>query len=293
MYKLKSQIDEKEIKIEISNDNIGICCYRFLSKSAGTTIGIRMVYITLLRYAILDTLAIDELEIDSTLDDFESQYLLKEIDTMISYTENYHGVKLSTPKLIFKREVTNKEKIDLDGKSVYIGFSGGKDSTLCYSLLKEQFSSIKKFKIDFDEEPFANEYYETYIILNKRLYNNISTRQIYLKNNLNYYQEEDLHCCFAAPYFSVKKGDPAVLSVGLQYDVVNPYLFDNKNNKLSEYGLTETYDSLKVVGELFNQYGLKKFKFIVPLASLNSFAIYNNIRDKEIEGFKFMLVSRK
>ena len=276
MYKLKSSIEDSGVTITIYKNEINICDYIFKSKEKGTTLGKRLVYITLLRYVILDCLGVRTLRIDIPLNSSEIDYLNNEVLNMIQYTLEYNDLVIESP--ILSIETFNNSPyndITLNRKNCYIGYSGGKDSTLCYSFIKDQFVNITKFKIDFDSEEFNNEYYETYKVLNHIEYKKISTRDIYIKNNKLYYQEEDLHCCFAAPYFSIQNGDPAFLSVGLQYDVVNPNLYDSEHNKLSEYGLTETFESLKTIEKLFKTYGLIDFKMIVPLASLTSFTIYN------------------
>ncbi|WP_421381754.1 hypothetical protein ACOJQI_20945 [Bacillus salacetis] len=281
MKKLKSLITDKEVKVGFYDGEQNISNYIFKSRNPGTELGKRLVFITLLRYAILDCLAIDEYEIEEGLTQSEIDYINGEIQNMLDYSEGYHHLEINSPKILYNQLADSpSKKINLDTNKCYIGYSGGKDSKLCLDLIKDDFAEVKKFKINFDEEEFKSEFHEKLEIVNSTYYQKVSTKFLYEESGKNYYQEEDLHCCFAAPYFSVKEMSPSHLSVGLQFDVINHYVYDDNGGLISEFGLTETYKSVKTFENLLKNYGLVNFKVIVPLASATSFAIYTILKSK-------------
>ncbi|MDO5422298.1 MAG: 7-cyano-7-deazaguanine synthase, partial [Eubacteriales bacterium] len=80
------------------------------------------------------------------------------------------------------------------------------------------------------------------------------------------------------PFFSVKENDAAYLSIGLQFDVSNYYVYNERNESIQEYDLMETYGAIKKFEELLRYLDLKQFNIIEPLASVTSFAIYEILR---------------
>lgn len=151
---------------------------------------------------------------------------------------------------------------------------------MCYDLIEDYFDDVIKFKINFETEEYVDDYREAIIINNSEKYDSISAKNMYESNSKNYYQEEDLHCCFAIPFYGVKNNTPGVLSVGLQYDVCNYYVYNDEGERLSEFDLMETYDSLKCFEKLLRHYGLVNFRIFVPLASVTFFVIYNILLNK-------------
>lgn len=282
MKKFLCHIEDSYISWRLYEDNTNIVNYTFRSKKEGSYVGKKLVFITLLRFAILDCLGIERVYIDQELTEYEIKYIDSEIDNMIEYSSNNHNLKIVKPVIqyrnIIKEDVINTVK--LDRSKCYIGYSGGKDSKLCYDLIKDSFKDIVKFKIDFDNEEFNNEYHESIEVVDKKLYELVSAKELYEKNGKRYYQEEDLHCCFSAPFFSVAEDSPAYLCVGLQYDVSNYYVYNGIGNLIAEFDLMETYNSIKKFEGMLRYYGLKDFVIFVPLASATSFAIYNILRNK-------------
>ena len=256
--------------------------YTFCSKTTGTELGRRIVLITLLRYAIMMTLNIDQIEITFSLDDYEKEYLESEIDNLVSYSLRNQSFHMKTPRLIYGGVSYSNEypNIPLDPTTVFIGYSGGKDSQLCYELLHGVFEHIRKYKIDFETEQYEHDYHERIDIIDNDMYQKVSTEALFTAQGKDYYQEEDLHCCFAIPYWGVTINHPQVLSIGLQFDVVNDYLCNDSGEKITEFDLLETYDSLKKFEALMHYYGLSGFKVIVPLASITSFGIYSILQKK-------------
>ncbi len=278
---IRKKMDDYSISLDVFGEDGGvIVSYSFKSITAGTDVGKRLVLITLLRYSIMMTLNVEEILVDFEISKYEADYIQGEIDNFVYYSKINHNLAMKKPIIVYRNIAENFKYKDifLNPEINFIGYSGGKDSTLCLEIIKDEFKEIRKFKIDFETEDFLNDYNERIDIIDYDKYNLIATSKFYELNNRDYYQEEDLHCCFAIPYFSVQSGYPASLTIGLQFDVVNSYVFDEQGNPVFEYDLLETYESLKCFERLMHFYGLSKFRVFVPLASLTSFSIYNILR---------------
>ncbi|MDO5425511.1 MAG: hypothetical protein Q4F41_17505, partial [Eubacteriales bacterium] len=162
MIILKNEIVDTGMKWGVYSENgEKIVEYAFQARKEGTEIGKKLVNLTLLRYAVLDCLYIDEMKIDFQIDLYEKQYIDGEIDNMIEYSIKNHSLYLKKPIIKYKG-VYDKQvypTIELNKRKCYIGYSGGKDSRLCHQLLQNRFEEIIKFKIDFDDEEFNSDYH--------------------------------------------------------------------------------------------------------------------------------------
>lgn len=286
MIRIKNYMSDNEIQFDVCDDmDTVIVTYLFRSRQAGTEVGKRLLFITLLRYAVLDCFGADSMIVEADVSGYEAKYMEQELEHMVTYSLRNQNLELRRPTVIYStvEDTCYSTPIPLDSRNCYIGYSGGKDSKLCYELIKDRFEKVVKFKIDFDQEEFNSQFYEGIHIQDLEKYKEISARQVYEKHGRNYYQEEDLHCCFAAPYFSVRDMDPAYLVVGLQFDVSNYYVFNEKQELISEFDLMETYQSMKTFENLLGYYGLQGFHVIEPLASATSFVIYEILRQEHGE----------
>lgn len=270
------KIENHKIELQSSIEDELIARYVFRSKSKGSLLGKRIIALTLLRYLIVDNLGAKCINVNYSLYEHEEKYILGEVSRTQDHYRELNDIKINFRSDLLKYDADN---LELNNKGCLLGFTGGKDSTLCYELIKEKYDDLFKFKIDFDDEEFISDYHISRQVLNYDIFNLLSTESFIRNKNKHYYQEEDLHCCFAAPYFNVSNNHPMYLCVGLQFDVVNYYVYEN-DALISESCLTETYSSIRIFEKLFIEYGLVKFRVVVPLASLSSFAIYGILLNK-------------
>lgn len=277
MYKLELEQTNKSVNWALySSDGSRICEYIFKSKEEGSSIGKELLKVTMLRFAIMDVLNCDCIEIQNHLKDFEFDYINYEVKRFVKYSKSYHNLDVPIPKIKcskLKSDITYS-KINLNSEGCLLGYTGGKDSTLSLELLKEKYNNIKLFKFNFDNELFKDDYYSTMKILNFELYKKVSTSNYYEINKKDYYQEEDMHAIYAAPFFNLNENTFSNLAVGLPWDVLNNK-FGNEDYITSEFVLTENQESLNIFNKLMNSYGLINFKIFSPIATLNSFAVYN------------------
>lgn len=72
-------------------NNNSIVDYIFESRVEGTEVGERIVWLTLLRFAIMDCFAAGEMYIDTNITEYELAYLNQEIENMVEYSRNNHS----------------------------------------------------------------------------------------------------------------------------------------------------------------------------------------------------------
>lgn len=250
--------------------------YTFKSKRQINSINsLHLIQATLCRFALMDLLGVKEIRIHSVMHPASKAYLLKELKRFKQQIILYHGLKILNEQVHFKmieHEVMRPR--ELEQSSCFLGFTGGKDSTLVRELIEPDFEQLRLFKIDFDEELFESDYHLAVNIKDETEYSRHSTQSMFEIENVPYYQEEDLHAVFAAPYIDAEI--PAKhLAVGLPWDVLNRHVFRTDGYPIEEYVCSETYQSLFNFQDLMHALGFKTFEIFSPIASISSLAIYD------------------
>lgn len=265
---------------DMNNDLVSTYVFKSKLKNRSDT-GSRLLKITMCRFAVMDLLNVPSMSIESLLSKEEATYLIHELDKFKDHSSDYHGIDIPIKTLGMRTIEESFNKIRLSKEDCYLGYTGGKDSSLTLELIEGDFKKLQLFKINFDEEPFLDNYHIACKVHNTKLYNQYSTKAFFNSLQVKYYQEEDLHAVFAAPYYNVIEGDPANLALGMPWDTLNSYVYKaGSTERASEYVMTETQNSLKCFRKLMHYYGLIDFDLFSPLATLNSFAIYNILRKK-------------
>ncbi|GEM_PF-5615595 len=250
--------------------------YTFKSKRQINSINsLHLIQTTLCRFALMDLLGVKEIRIHSVMQPVSRAYLLKELKRFKQQTILYHGLKVINEQVHFKMiEHEMMQPRELEQSSCFLGFTGGKDSTLVRELIESDFEQLRLFKIDFDDEIFESDYHLAVNIKDEKEYSRHSTRSMFEVENVPYYQEEDLHAVFAAPYVDAEI--PAKhLAVGLPWDVLNRHVFRTDGYPIEEYVCSETYQSLFNFQDLMHALGFKTFEIFSPIASISSIAIYD------------------
>lgn len=250
--------------------------YTFKSKRQITSINsLHLIQATLCRFALMDLLGAREIRIQSVMQPASRAYLLKELKRFKQQTVLYHGLKIVNEYVHFKMiEHEMMQPRAMEQSSCFLGFTGGKDSTLVRELIEPDFERLRLFKIDFDDELFESDYHLALKIKDETEYSRHSTRSMFEATNVPYYQEEDLHAVFAAPYIDTET--PAQhLAVGLPWDVLNRHVFRTDGRPIEEYVCSETYQSLFNFQDLMHALGFNTFEIFSPIASISSIAIYD------------------
>jgi len=250
--------------------------YTFKSKRQINSINsLHLIQATVGRFALMDLLGAKEIRIQSVMQPASRAYLLKELKRFKRQAVLYHKLKIVNEHVHFKMiEHEMMQPREMEKSSCFLGFTGGKDSTLVRELIQPDFERLRLFKIDFDDELFESDYHLALNILDDAEYKRHSTRSMFEVANVPYYQEEDLHAVFAAPY--IDSEIPAQhLAVGLPWDVLNRHVFRSDGRPIEEYVCSETYQSLFNFQDLMHALGFKTFEIFSPIASISSIAIYD------------------
>ncbi|MCL9971753.1 hypothetical protein MX569_14485, partial [Anoxybacillus kestanbolensis] len=159
----------------------------------------------------------------------------------------------------------------------YLGYSGGKDSTLCKLLAEKNNENLEYYHMSFDSDKSNKDYHLEKRVLNQRINESLTFEGHEMKSNLFVsHQADDIHVVFAAPYFNVNERSNKRLLVGIPWDNINDVIIQLPNNtdKVGDFVPTETYTSLKIFEQYMRAMGLVNFEIVSPIASLHSYGVY-------------------
>ncbi|MFN0602784.1 hypothetical protein [Facklamia hominis] len=250
--------------------------YIFESNYKLSKIGSRLCVITMLRWSICENLNSNFYIENFEPTEKEVAYLNSEVGLLIDFMTERIGdsARKYTPTISYQA----MEKVILEDPryitdKISLGFSEGKDSICCQILLEKAGYEIEKFRFDFDESEFINDFYTKSIIVNENISKKIATQSIFFKNNIPYYQEEDMHVIYLAPILlSAHKGYYTKMCCGIQWDMLS---LEGKSITIAE-----SFASMKHLISLVREVGFSEFGIILPLSTISSFGVYRILADE-------------
>lgn len=256
--------------VAMSNNHI-IAEYIFKKQDELSKVGQRLIHTTLISWATIDLCCSNTIYLDIPLLNYERDYI-KQQYTLV--TDTYKEIyKFKQALLSFKKDCINDilfDKKDLTNE-VFLGYTGGKDSSLCDEILKLSGEKINYYKITYDDENPSKDGHVSCEILDPELYSLTSiTRLKEVSDIVSFHQADDIHVTFAAPYTSNSDTLPLSLIVGIPWDAIHTF-----SNGLADFVPTETYKSSQNFMNLMDSYGFKGFNIYSPIASLHTVTIYN------------------
>ncbi len=253
-----------------------------------TSIGERLVFTTLTLWSLLDFCLSNRNVINNFFLDFEKEYIANTYYYCTRlYKENY-GLSLAT--LLFNSENTlHIENFIQPGTNIsmtqeyFLGYTGGKDSTLCKILLEETNKTVVLYHVSYDDDLTTGEGRIFCRIIDTELYKKYTITG-YKSNSrlISFQQADDIHVTFIAPYIYPRKNYPSYLAVGLPFDAVHCF-----RSGVPDLVPTETLISCRLLEELMHQYGFKSYHIVSPIASLHTFGIYQLLAKRN--GFNALL----
>lgn len=269
-FKLEKDKINQILKIKVLNDNDLICEYCIDTTKKLTEVGERLGYTTLTLWALLDFCLAKNISVDLYLINFEKKYILDCYDYCTRLYANNYNLKIA--KLFFSKETEPIKFKNIPMLNEYfLGFTGGKDSTLCKILLDDLKKSVVNYNVSYDDDITIGEGRIYCKIINKNVYNKYTITGYKINSNIiSFQQADDIHITFIAPYLYERNEYPANVVVGLPYDAVHSF-------KSGEPDLvpTETFKSINMLEVLMHNYGFNNYKVISPIATLHTFGVYS------------------
>ncbi|MRG28808.1 hypothetical protein [Laceyella tengchongensis] len=269
--RLQSTLDKGNVYVDAWVDQVHLGRYQFLSEKKPHPIGIELVRATLLSWATIDLCFAQEVVLSDDLDPRVVIYIQQHYDLVTrTYTHLYGR---PTASLLFKKIGDEQQTpfFYLDSNAYFLGYTGGKDSTLCQILLDVAQVKTVHYLVTYDNDQHSEEGHINFVLSQPEEYYKVSVvganRQL---GNVSFHQADDIHVTFAAPYFDLNSSKPAYLAVGLPWDVIHTF----PNEGLCDLVPTETYCSLKILMDLFHALNVVNFKLISPIASLHTVGVY-------------------
>jgi len=279
---LKKFKEDNLLKIKVLNKDIPICEYCINITGELSEVGERLAYTTLTLWSLLDFCLSRSLFIDFDLIKFEQDYIEQGFEYCTKLYERNYNLKIAMLKFSPSISNYNYPSVQMDNRYL-LGYTEGKDSTLCKLLLEDLKKQIEYYKVSYDDDKTLGE---------GRIYNNIIDEAIYNKNTITGYksssnlvsfqQADDIHITFIAPFIYNKKSFPSNLAVGLPYDAVHHFKDD-----IPDLVPTETYKSIEMLENLMHNYGFNKYQIISPIATIHTFGVYNLL--SKIIGFSNLM----
>ncbi|MEC1178648.1 hypothetical protein P9B03_09160 [Metasolibacillus meyeri] len=257
-----------------------ICTYNFYSEKKPHNMGKELILATLTSWATIDLCFVDLIEIQYPLTQVSQDYILKHFNYIMpnyEYTHNNDRAKISFTYPA--SDISSFEKLVLDKEKYLLGYTGGKDSTLCNIILQEAGKQVTYYTISYDDDNHAKDGHIDISIKNKYLYEKLSRLGIEKNSNyVSFHQADDIHPTFVAPYYDLNSTTPANLVVGLPWDVIHSF-----KDGYTDLVPTETYGSICILEEFYKDLGISNFRVISPIAVLHSFGVYQAV--KQLIGF--------
>lgn len=265
------EVYRNSISIKAISDSQVICTYNFHSKSTSNIIGRELVIATLTSWATIDLCFSETILIKYQLTAASTNYIKRNFYNSTSLYEKLFRQDIG--KLIFESNDVVENiigNINLNKNEYFLGYTGGKDSTLCKEILNYTKKNVKYYQVSYDDDKHADDGHIDIFIENNNLYNEVSLKGMHKKNeSVIFHQADDIHVTFIAPYFNLTCNTPASLVVGLPWDVIH-----NFKDGVTDLVPTETYQSIFILETLFLELGINNFKVISPIASLHSLGVY-------------------
>lgn len=276
---LKFVAEKNTLKILAFSNNKIICEYLFVSSKNPNSIGTDLIKTTLLSWATIDLCLCNCLKISVDLRNSEYLYIKNNYKLCTKVYSKVHSIALA--ELVFNGQIKDNEinKFNLNRNSCYLGYSHGKDSTLCKLLLELAQYNINYYKVSYDDDTPSEDGHIYQNIINSQDYKLCSISGLKdLSNRISCHQADDIHVTFAAAYFPELSIYPQKLAVGIPWDAIHK--FDDNTPDLVP---TETYPSILLFQKLLQSYGFENIKVVSPIASLHTFTVYTILN--EIMGF--------
>lgn len=267
--KLCFEYIDNTIKVSVMYGEQLICEYICLHQKKLNDNGLDLLKTTLLSWATLDFSVSNNLEIEISLFDFEEQYVLDHFEyctKLYSKIYNYIPATISFKKKSMKYGCVNKNMADM----FYLGYTEGKDSSLCKELINKTGKNIEYYKVSYDDDTPA---------IDGHIYCRIEDRDLYQKYTItgwketsdiiSFQQADDIHVTFACPFAYEKNVYPNKLAVGIPWDAIHTF-----SSGEPDIVPTETYQSILLFENLVHNYGYEGFKIISPIATLHTYGVY-------------------
>lgn len=273
--KLKKVCNEHEIKIQaIVNEKI-VCEYICQFVKRMNDVGVSLLKTTLLSWAMIDFSPCEEIIVGTEVNDFEKKYLEENFyysSQIYAKIYKYSVTQVEYPKIV--NEAFKEQKMS---DTYCLGYTEGKDSSLCKKLINSVGKDIEYYKVSYDDDIPKEDGHIYCRVIDDDLYQKYTITG--KKNNsdiISFQQADDIHVTFACAYAYMKSVYPANLAVGIPWDAIHDF-----QDGISDLVPTETYKSLKLYEDLMRNYGFKDFKIVSPIASLHTFGVYK-ILEKEL-----------
>lgn len=264
---------DQYLKINAFIDNELICEYRLIYSTEFTDSGLEINKATLLSWATIDLMVLP-IHINFSLPDQSKKYILSHYEFVKKTYVHFYNVVAGD--LSFEETYQfSAKKINLKSEHLFMGDTGGKDSTLTKFILSKTNYVPKYFKVSYDNDSHARDGHIDCNIINKDLYELYSLSGFKKRGNfISSSQADDIHVTFSAPFINVTEGFPQGIVAGIPWECVKSI-----SNEVGELVPTETAVSLKLYMDMCSAFGLNGFKFYSPLAGLHTFAIYRLLND--------------
>lgn len=252
-----------------------IARYEFYCLKRASSVGQEIVKATLLSWATIDLCFCKRIQIKADLS-----------QAAMDYIKNHYKYVVATYKNIYQRDTADlllssqcielgDPFVSLNLNDYYLGYTGGKDSTLCKLILEAAGKNIVPYKVSYDDYEHEADGHIELAVINKEKYNSISVAETKMSSEIiSFHQADDIHVTFAAAYYSQQNGMPANLAVGLPWDVIHTF-----KSGLTELVPTETYGSIQILTEMFHTLGISDFTITSPIATLHTFGVYRLLAD--------------
>lgn len=243
--------------------------YRCIYQKKLNDNGLNLLKATLLSWATLDFSICEKIEIDMPLSNFEMKYVVNHFDYCTKLYSKVYNYKPAI--IVFSGASVNTEYIVKEMKDqFYLGYTEGKDSSLCRELIKRSGKGIEYYKVSYDDEMPAEDGHIYTKIIDYELYNKYTiTGWKANRDIVSFQQADDIHVTFACPYAYERDIYPDKLAVGIPWDAIHAF-----SSGEPDIVPTETYQSILILESLVHNYGYKDFKIISPIASLHTYGVY-------------------
>ncbi len=244
--------------------------YNFSSKTKGSEIGSELIISSLTGWAITDLGYSDVIKVNYPLSG-QSEDFIKDLTKIVSKLfVGVNGKKL-TEANFFEEKKNLYEPTELNSEFIFLGVSGGKDSSLVEKILNlEGKSKIARFSIDYSGQKTKKQYQIWDVIHDSELFKKVNPNSYKnLNNNILFLESNDIGVTFLAPYFDVKNQHPSRIAYGLQWDTA--WEFSEIKSSLVPL---ESKESIDLHKNYMRSLGLKDFEIELPIQSIHTNAVY-------------------